>query len=125
MKKTKAKNQIKEIIPDNCRDFQNLNRSFVEGKLPFKTALAFARHVRTCPDCMEELRAYFMFYFAARYLNENEAVDMPTNVEALLKKVENEAVYQKKRLRNLILAVAAFATGASILVTLFLNGAFS
>ncbi len=124
MKKRQIKNKIKPFIPSDCREVQKLNGDFIKGILPYETSLAFVRHIRHCSECMEELKAYFMFYSAVRYLNEPDESDMPQNIESMLKEVENEAVYRKKRMRNIVVSLVAFASGLGFLVGLILNGQF-
>jgi hypothetical protein len=121
MKKHAGNKKIKPFIPGDCREVQKLNGDFIRGKLPFETALAFTKHVRNCAECMEELKAYYMFYTAVRYLNEKDAGDMPQNVESMLKGIENEAIYERNRKRNIWVALIAFSAALIIFAVLLFN----
>ncbi len=115
------KKRTEEEETMGCRDYQKLFKDFISRKLPFKERLAFVKHMRGCDECMEELRAYYMFYSTARYLSPNESIEMPQSVEAYLKETENEALYLKKRNRNLAVAVVAFGLGILILTLMVLQ----
>lgn len=71
---------------------------------------------------MEELKAYYMFYTAVRYLNEKDESEMPQNVGHILEDIENEAVFLRKRRRNIFISLIAFLSGVIILGILLLNG---
>ena len=105
----------------DCREAQKLFKAFIIRKIPFEKRLAFVKHMRKCVNCMEELRAYYMFYSTARYLSPDESIEMPQNVEVYLKEAENEALYLKKRNRNLTVAVIAFGLGVLILTLVVLQ----
>ena len=122
MKKRTVQKRIKPFIPKDCKEVQKLNGDFIKGDLPFETAKVFVNHVRHCNECMEELRAYFMFYTAVRYLNERDKSEMPQNIETLLHEVEAEANYYRQRNRNLIVAFIAFGLGFAVLLMLVLTG---
>ncbi len=122
MKKGTDKKRIKAVIPTDCRGFQKLFGEYIEEKLPLAAEAAFVRHVRSCDDCMEELKAYYMFYSSIRYLNENGEEDMPQNVEQLLKKTESKLAFLRKKNRNIMIAVTSFILGASVLLAMILNG---
>ncbi len=122
MKKSTEKKRIKAVIPTDCRGFQKLFRDYIEEKLPIAFEAAFVRHVRSCGDCMEELKAYYMFYSSIRYLNENEDEDMPQNVEQLLHKTESKIAFLRKKKRNIMIAVTSFILGAGVLLAMIFNG---
>ena len=122
MKSFAVQNRIKPEIPSSCREFQKLNAGFIAGKLPFETSYAYTKHLRNCEECMEELKAYYMFYTAVRYLNEKDESEMPQNVGHILEDIENEAVFLRKRRRNIFISLIAFLSGVIILGILLLNG---
>lgn len=123
MKKQRFHKKIKPDFPSDCREIQKLNGEFICGELPYKTELAFVKHVRKCPSCMEELKAYFMFYTTVRYLNEYGDSNIPQTVDVLLKKIEDEEYNRKVSRRNWIIAFLALFGGLGILGSLLFRGA--
>jgi hypothetical protein len=121
MKNRLHQKRIRETIPVDCRDFHMLDRDFLKGKLSPNIARIYVKHMRTCKECMEDLRAYFMFYFAAHALEDKDNPDMPTNIEACLARVEAEDNLRKKRLRNRILMAAVLAAGVAALIIFILR----
>ncbi len=94
------------------------------NKLPFTTALAFTKHMRSCEKCMDELKAYFMFYSSIRYLDEKNEDIIPHNVESLLEKIEDTALLERKKRRNYLISLLAFLGSVIVLTILFMNGQF-
>ena len=84
------KNKIIKKNSMDCKTCQNAFQDYLSGKLDMKKQHAISTHVRSCRECMDELEAFCMFSSAFKILNSEDADVSETDVNALVKKKEDE-----------------------------------
>lgn len=55
-----------------CKDFQNQFEDFDKSRLSFKMNEDFINHLKTCPDCREELEIYYIVKYG---LSDDDIID--------------------------------------------------
>lgn len=102
-----------------CKECQNMIRDYLENRLKAKELEGFIEHVRSCPDCYEELETYFIIGLATRVLDEGADISFDIKAMLLQELQEKELMLKRKKRRERILAlVIVFLFAADILMTL-------
>lgn len=108
-----------------CKECQGMVGDYLGNNLKGKELEDFIRHVRSCPECYEELETYFIIGLATQVLEETAEVSY--DIKAMLRQdlAEKENMLKKKKRREkiLFLVIVLFLT-ANILLTLDYLGMF-
>lgn len=56
----------------NCEKVQEGINDYINHKLPDRELEEFIRHVRSCPDCFEELETYYIVSITMQYLDDEK-----------------------------------------------------
>ncbi|HIU77772.1 MAG TPA: zf-HC2 domain-containing protein [Candidatus Pelethocola excrementipullorum] len=106
-----------------CKECQRLVPDYLNNDLKAKELESFITHVRSCPDCYEELETYFIIKLATQVLEDS--ADLSYDIKSMLQQdlAEKENLLYKKRRRILILMVLILVfLLADIVLTLHLLG---
>lgn len=58
----------------NCLEAQSKIMAFIENKLPDDELREFIKHVRSCPNCYEELDIYYTLIIGMKQLDESDNI---------------------------------------------------
>lgn len=64
-----------------CREYERLIPDFVDQKLEYMTLKRFCEHVKSCPECREELTIKFLISEGMMRLEEGDAFDLNRELE--------------------------------------------
>lgn len=106
-----------------CKECQRLVPDYLSDHLKAKELESFITHVRSCPDCYEELETYFIINLATQVLDDS--AELSYDIKGMLQQdlAEKEDLLHKKRRRVIILAVLILVFfAADIVLTLHLLG---
>lgn len=78
-----------------CLEAQSNIMGFIDKKLPDDRVTEFVRHVKNCPNCMEELEIHYTLIVGMRELDNNK--ELPSNLK---KDLENELNRWDNRVKN-------------------------
>lgn len=99
----------------DCNKCQNNIDEFIHDILDLQTASRFAKHIRTCPQCYNELEINYCMQTAIAELHDESEMtsgDFTGSLKQKLDKaIENYEAFKKnyKRKRALILTFLVFA----------------
>lgn len=83
-----------------CYEVQHSIKEYLLDKMTLEDAAAFAKHVRSCPVCREEVEEYYAFSSALMQLDSlddaEEKGNFFMNIEKRLERTEQAALKQKK-----------------------------
>jgi hypothetical protein len=104
----------------NCIEVQRLMMPFIDNKLSMEQLEEFMQHIRSCPDCMEELEVHYILLTGMRRLDADKELsdNFHEDFIELLSEYEEKIVHYKfahirKRI-ILILVIAAAAIASSL-----------
>ena len=63
-----------------CNECRRLVPDYLSNQLKVKELKSFIDHVRSCPDCYEELETYFIIKLATQVLDDNADVSYDIKV---------------------------------------------
>lgn len=101
-----------------CYEVQHSIKEYLLDEMSLEDASAFAKHVRSCPVCREEVEEYYAFSSALMQLEAldegEEKGNFFMNIEKRLERTENAAMKQKKdhRIRRVVYVVLAVMLAA-------------
>lgn len=101
-----------------CYEVQHSIKEYLLDEMSVEDAAAFAKHVRSCQVCREELEEYYAFSSALMQLEAlgegEEKGNFFMNIEKRLERTELTAIKEKKdhRARRLAYAVIALLVAA-------------
>lgn len=102
-----------------CKECQNMIQDYLKNRLKAKELEGFIEHVRSCPECYEELETYFIIGLATRVLDEGADVSFDIKAMLLQELQEKELMLKRKKRRERILAlVFVLLFAADLLMTL-------
>ena len=88
----------------DCKEAKNRVNGYIEGTLTNKECTEFIEHVRSCPDCYDELETYFIIGYALDYLDSKDGIersfDMHKLIEEYLRRCERR-ISGSKLMKNL------------------------
>ncbi len=101
-----------------CYEVQHSIKEYLLDEMRMEDAVAFVKHVRSCPVCREEVEEYYAFSSALMQLEAldegEEKGNFFLNVEKRLERTELAAIKQKKdhRMRRFAYVVIAILVAA-------------
>lgn len=97
-----------------CLEAQSNIMAFIDKKLPDDKVNDFVRHVKSCPNCSEELEIYYTLIVGTRQLDNNEELskDFKKDLNNELNKLSNK-VKKAKRFKVSTFGVCCVALIAS------------
>ncbi len=78
---------MKKVRELSCSEAQKLVQPYINGKLSDSECEAFLAHVRSCPDCYDELETYFIIFYSLKYLDDDSK-----NTSYDLRKILNDQI---------------------------------
>lgn len=61
----------------DCQTAQSLIQKYIARTLTMDELDAFIRHVKSCPECYDELKTYFIVSTALQHLDADQDGDLP------------------------------------------------
>lgn len=100
----------------NCLEAQSKIMAFIENKLPDDELREFIKHVRSCPNCYEELDIYYTLIVGMKQLDESDNISTDFK-NALDKHLEEEMnrLTTVKRIANSTIMVGLAAVVAGLI----------
>ena len=80
-----------------CKECQNMIQDYLKNRLKAKELEGFIEHLRSCPDCYEELETYFIIGLATRVLEEGADVSYDIKAMLLQELQEKELMLKRKK----------------------------
>ena len=68
----------------DCKEAKNKVNGYIEGTLTDKECSEFIEHVRSCPDCYDELETYYIIGFTLDYLDSKDSKEGSFDMNKLL-----------------------------------------
>jgi len=108
----------------SCHEVQHSIKEYLLDEMNLEDAYAFAKHVRSCPKCREEVEEYYAFSSALMQLDSLEEAEKKgnffMNIEKRLERTEAMAVKMKKdhRIRRIAYILAALLVSAAMGVSM-------
>lgn len=106
-----------------CKECQSMVPDYLGNNLSDRELEEFIGHVRTCPECYEELETYFIIGLATRVLDESE--DVSYDIKAMLLsdlREKEEMLVRKRRRRTFLIVFTCILLCVDILMTLHFQG---
>ena len=95
----------------NCMDCQKMIMPFINGELDNGQLSQFLCHLKTCPECMEELEVYYTLLTSMKQLDENQELsdnyhnDLLELIEKSEEKINSKnKIYMGKKVILLMIA---------------------
>ena len=105
-----------EKHPD-CKEYEKLIPDFVDGKLEYFTLKRFCAHIKSCPDCKEELTIKFLISEGLQRLEEGDAFDLNRELDRRMAEAEKKIRKNDEFLKAGV--VAEICSMAAILCWIF------
>lgn len=95
-----------------CLEAQSMITAFIEEKLEEEELERFISHMRSCPDCKEELEVYYTLMIGMKQLDENQQLsnNFAEELESKLQHDENVIRGRKRVILEKRLGVTGFIT---------------
>lgn len=105
----------------DCKEFERLIDDYIDGKLNYAITKRFDEHLRSCPNCREELNIQFLIDKGLVRLEEGSAFDLQKEMHELLsdsrKKIRfHERFLKIGRILETIVMVVIIAVVAVIII---------
>lgn len=101
-----------------CKEVQKKIHMFLDDKLDSKESLAFIEHIRSCPNCKEELSIEFLVITGLQRLDSAEAFDLQKELNEKIKTNEDNALKRRKMSRVGFLFIIFLAVVAGYYVSM-------
>jgi hypothetical protein len=108
-----------------CIDTQRLITPFIQGELDIDQLEEFVNHVKSCPNCMEELEVYYVLISGMKQLDEDKELsnDFHQDLLNMIRRFEdrifhNKFLHIRKRI-VLIVVITLTAMASSFRLTEF------
>ncbi|MCR4588468.1 MAG: hypothetical protein K5682_08685 [Lachnospiraceae bacterium] len=95
--------------------FQKLIPKFLADELNYKNLTAFVKHVRTCPECMEELTIQYLVGEGINRLEEGESFDLHEGLEEKLEAADDRLLLHRI-MQTLIITAEALGVAAVVII---------
>lgn len=108
-----------------CKECQGLVSEYLSGQLKGKRLEHFISHVRSCPECYDELETYFIITLANRILENEE--DASFDIKGLLEEdlaQKEQCLHRKRRRKAFFGLLLLILLAVDILLTLHFLGIF-
>ena len=108
----------------SCHEVQHSIIEYLLEEMELEAAYAFAKHVRSCPKCREEVEEYYAFSSALMQLDSLEEAEKKgnffMNIEKRLERTEAMALKLKKehRVRRIAYFMVALLVAAAMGVSM-------
>lgn len=109
----------------SCHDCQMLTGDYCRGKLSLDEEIHFVEHVRNCKECYNELKDFYMFEIAFRYLKEKDDLGPDADVETLLKETEKKQNESYSLRHMAFLGIVLFCFIVGILLVFYVSSLLS
>ncbi len=83
----------------NCIEFEKSVPDFCHKKMDFISTKQFIGHLRSCPNCKEELNIQFLIEEGLNRLEEGGALDLQKEIVELVKEAEKNVRTHEKVLK--------------------------
>ncbi len=101
----------------NCIQAEKQIMEFLRGEMDNRTASGFLEHIRTCPNCREELSINFLVTAGLERLEEGEAFHLNKELSQRLETAERQVRIRRRMQGGLYL----YETAAILAVVLLLS----
>lgn len=115
---TNPKEEVGVVFME-CKEVQKKIHKFLNDELDSNENLAFIEHIRTCPDCWEELSIEFLVITGLKRLDSAEAFDLQRELNAKIETSKENALWHKKMSRIGFLFLIFLAIVAGYFVSTF------
>ncbi len=109
----------------SCHEAQLIAGDYCRGKLSLDEEGLFVNHVRHCKDCYNELKDFYMFEIAFRYLKERDDLGPDADVETLLKETERKQSESYSLRHIAFLGIVLFCFIIGILLVFYISSILS
>lgn len=108
-----------------CNECQSMIRDYLKDRLTPKELERFLVHIRSCPECYEELETYFIISFATRLLDEGAEVSY--DLTGILKEdlEKKERMLRRRRMRRIRRIIMLSLLLVDIALTLQIWGSYT
>lgn len=105
----------------DCKEFERLIDDYINGKLNYAITKRFDEHLRTCPNCREELNIQFLIDKGLVRLEEGSAFDLQKEMQELLMDSRRKIRFHERflkigRILETIVMVVIIAVVAVIII---------
>lgn len=106
----------------NCMEVQRLMMPFIDNKLSIEQLEEFMEHIKSCPDCMEELEVHYILLTGMRRLDADKEIadNFHEDFIELLNENEDKIIHykfshiRKRIILILVISIAAIASSFHI-----------
>ena len=100
-----------------CREAQLLIQPYIDKELDDRSCADLLRHIRTCPDCYEELETNFIIFYALKYLDndKNSSSNMRRIFQNHIRR--NEQQLRRRSITRIFYYLLLFVTELLLLLT--------
>ena len=88
---------------------------FLSGELSYKNLIAFTKHVRSCPECMEELTIRYLVGEGISRLEEGDNFDLQRGLEEKLEEADDRILLHRI-MQVLIISAETLGVTAVVLI---------
>lgn len=100
----------------DCREFERLIPEFVGKKMDYAMTKRFISHLRSCPNCKEELNIQFLVDEGLVRLEEGSAFDLQKEMHELLQEANRKVRFHERFLFWGRFAEALVILGTAVMV---------
>lgn len=68
----------------DCKEIQRLIYPFLKNELSGQKKYEFIMHVKSCKECMDELRLEFMTTEGLNLMDEDDSIDLDSHLDKIL-----------------------------------------
>ncbi len=83
----------------NCIEFEKSVPDFCHQKMDFISTKQFMEHLRSCPNCKEELNIQFLIEEGLNRLEEGGALDLQKEIVELVRNADKKVHVHEKAMR--------------------------
>lgn len=100
----------------NCQEAQSKILNYINHNLDHEETKEFIEHIRTCPDCQDELEINYIVMIGMKQLDDGEilSVDFRKKLKEDIDKRYDEAVREEERSHSFRVIVIAFIVSLAL-----------
>ena len=100
----------------NCQEAQSKILNYINHNLDHEETKEFIEHIRTCPDCQDELEINYIVMIGMQQLDDGEilSVDFRKKLKEDIDKRYDEAVREEVRSHSFRVIVIAFIVSLAL-----------
>ena len=113
------KKEKKEI---RCKDVEDFLQPYLEDKLDNSDTKLLIGHLKSCPECMDELEIRYLLYEGLKLLESGQDFNLKAELEERLYRSEEHLLMMERLKTSAVLLIVALGIFGAVQIILMMVG---